>query len=371
MDKAGVNLWIFARQLRLLGLRLSVEDVIAAGDALRLRGDFSFAAVHQVLSAVWVRSYHERSIFDQAYSAYAVLLLGRWDGDCGPHSWLRGLPGPQLPGARSLTWIPEGAAKDLQTSEQTLYTRNARASFTELTPPAVSQTPQDAGNWRERLRNLPKCRRLSFRRVSARRGEAWDLAKVIRRQARSPELVTLWRWRRTHKVQAAWFLWDCSRSMEGFIPVYFPFFRALAAREAKTRIYAFSTRISDITAVLKGGTDQESYQQIFAPARYLRTGTRLSGAMAALAQDLGHQGGSHTNVVLVTDGFDAGSVAELANTLLKVSRRAHRLIWWNPWLNAPGYAPLAPACDLLARRVHNMEAASSLNECVTAWSRLC
>ena len=60
-------------------------------------------------------------------------------------------------------------------------------------------------------------------------------------------------------------------------------------------------------------------------------------------------------VIVVSDGYDTGEPALLADSLATLRRRSRRLVWLNPLLSQPGYAPESrgmqaamPHIDLLA-----------------------
>jgi uncharacterized protein with von Willebrand factor type A (vWA) domain len=46
-------------------------------------------------------------------------------------------------------------------------------------------------------------------------------------------------------------------------------------------------------------------------------------------------------VVILSDGWDRGDPALLAEQLARLQRVAHRVVWVNPLKVTPGYAPLA------------------------------
>ena len=64
---------------------------------------------------------------------------------------------------------------------------------------------------------------------------------------------------------------------------------------------------------------------------------------------------SRTAVLVLSDGYDTGDPAVLANALAQLHRRARRIVWLNPLCGRPGYAPVSqgmqaalPHLDLLA-----------------------
>jgi len=64
---------------------------------------------------------------------------------------------------------------------------------------------------------------------------------------------------------------------------------------------------------------------------------------------------ARTGVIVVSDGYDTGEPGALAAALAALRRRARRVVWLNPLLGHPGFAPESrgmraalPHLDLLA-----------------------
>jgi len=74
----------------------------------------------------------------------------------------------------------------------------------------------------------------------------------------------------------------------------------------------------------------------------------------------------HTIVIVLSDGWDTGQPELLAHELLRIKRRAGRLIWLNPLLGNAAYEPLtrgmAAALPLLDHfaAAHNLAALREL-----------
>jgi len=51
--------------------------------------------------------------------------------------------------------------------------------------------------------------------------------------------------------------------------------------------------------------------------------------------------GPRTVVVIISDGWDRGEVAQLSNEMRALKRRAYRIVWLNPLLGGTGYRPVA------------------------------
>jgi hypothetical protein len=46
-------------------------------------------------------------------------------------------------------------------------------------------------------------------------------------------------------------------------------------------------------------------------------------------------------VVILSDGWDRGDPAQLAEQMARLARVAHRVVWVNPLKASPGFVPLA------------------------------
>ena len=69
-------------------------------------------------------------------------------------------------------------------------------------------------------------------------------------------------------------------------------------------------------------------------------GTRIGESLAQLNREWPHLVDRRTIVIVLSDGWDTGEPDLLATELLRIKRRAARVIWLNPLLGNPSYEPL-------------------------------
>ncbi|MFP5376430.1 MAG: VWA domain-containing protein, partial [Acidimicrobiia bacterium] len=70
-------------------------------------------------------------------------------------------------------------------------------------------------------------------------------------------------------------------------------------------------------------------------------GTRLGEALAAFNDHYGRRGVARgAVVVIVSDGWDCGDPAVVGEQMARLNRLAHRIVWVNPRVAAPGFEPL-------------------------------
>ena len=69
-------------------------------------------------------------------------------------------------------------------------------------------------------------------------------------------------------------------------------------------------------------------------------GTRIGESLAEFDREWGGLVDRRTIVIILSDGWDTGEPEVLSNALLRIKRRAARVLWLNPLLGNPSYEPL-------------------------------
>ncbi|MHA1571295.1 MAG: VWA domain-containing protein, partial [Alphaproteobacteria bacterium] len=70
---------------------------------------------------------------------------------------------------------------------------------------------------------------------------------------------------------------------------------------------------------------------------------------------------SRSVVMILSDGYDTGSVEVLTRELARLKRRAPRLIWMNPLLGWRNYRPVTTAMDAAMPFIDHFAAANTLD----------
>lgn len=182
-------------------------------------------------------------------------------------------------------------------------------------------------------------RRLSRRRrPPARRGRL-DLRRTLRASLGRGDLIELrYRRRKRRKVRLV-LLCDVSGSMDLYSRFLLQFLFAMQNVFGRVETFTFSTRLTRVTQHLRGG----SYRQVLRRLQEVRDwsgGTRIGESLAQFNRDWAHLVDRRTIVVVLSDGWDTGEPEALASELLRIKRRAGRLVWLNPLLGNPSYEPL-------------------------------
>jgi uncharacterized protein with von Willebrand factor type A (vWA) domain len=184
-------------------------------------------------------------------------------------------------------------------------------------------------------------RRRSRRLVSAARGERLHLRRVLREAARHGGVaLRLHRLRRKVKQRPVVLLADVSGSMERYTRLVLQLFYSMRQSLHHVECFVFGTRLTRITRQLELRNPDRALEAASREVLDWAGGTRIGESLAAFnrrwARQMLRRGAV---VVVVSDGWERGDVSELVRELGHLARRCHRLIWLNPHVGRPGYAP--------------------------------
>jgi uncharacterized protein with von Willebrand factor type A (vWA) domain len=207
------------------------------------------------------------------------------------------------------------------------------------------------------------------RRPVARRGRV-DLRRTLRANLSRGDFIELkYRRRKPRKVRLV-LLCDVSGSMDLYSRFLLQFLFAMQNVFGRVETFTFSTRLTRVTEYLRG----RSYRQVLQRLREVQdwsAGTRIGESVAQFNRQWSHLVDRHTIVIVLSDGWDTGQPELLAHELLRIKRRAGRLIWLNPLLGNAAYEPLtrgmAAALPLLDHfaAAHNLAALRDLTRHLT------
>jgi uncharacterized protein len=213
-------------------------------------------------------------------------------------------------------------------------------------------------------------RRLSRRRRPVARRGRLDLRRTMRASLSRGDLVELrYRQRKRRKARLV-LLCDVSGSMDLYSRFLLQFLFALQNVFSRVETFTFSTRLTRVTEHLRG----RSYRHVLRRLVEVRDwsgGTRIGESIAEFNREWGRLLDRRTIVIVLSDGWDTGEPDVLASELLRIRRRAGRLVWLNPLLGNPAYEPLtrgmAAALPLVDRfaPAHNLASLRDLARTLT------
>lgn len=210
---------------------------------------------------------------------------------------------------------------------------------------------------------LMRCFAHRLRRLALRRehistcGNRLDLRATLRRSVSTGGLpLRLIRRDRQRVRPRLVLLLDVSRSMSLYSFFYLRLARILSALLGDLQVFLYHTQLTRVSEALQDPDPRRSQERLMLLSSGWAGGTRIGECLREFndrhASRLVH---SRTAVIVVSDGYDTGEPALLAEQLARLRRRARRIVWLNPLLDRPTYRPTSrgmqaamPHLDLLA-----------------------
>jgi uncharacterized protein len=175
-------------------------------------------------------------------------------------------------------------------------------------------------------------------------GRQLDMRATLRRSHRTGgDPVERIRRLNTVRPRRLVLLADISGSMEPYARAYLQLLHS-AVGGANAETFVFATRLTRLTRQLRIRNPNVALQRAAAAAPDWSGGTRLGDALKAFNDGWGRRGLARGAVLLiVSDGWDAGDPALVAEQMARLSRLAHKVVWVNPRKQSTSFQPLAGA----------------------------
>lgn len=134
-------------------------------------------------------------------------------------------------------------------------------------------------------------------------------------------------------------MWDVSGSMREHESQCFALAHALAAVSRGARVFAFSTNLTEVTSELRRHSYRRAAADVGALIDRADGGTRIGQSLTELAEHSRGLVRDRSTVVLLSDGWDLGEPERTGEALAQLERRAHAIVWVNPYARRPGFEP--------------------------------
>jgi len=336
------NLLVFGRLLRRAGIEVHVGRLLDVAEALTHVDLGSRDEVFHACRALLVHRHEQYAAFERVFAAFWSAHPGMLAAD-NSHDGVDAPDRPPAPDAGPAPGLVAEASPG-EPDEQAVgivrtwsdAERLARRHFGTFTEDELGEA-QDA---LARLRWTPGTRRT--RRWVRGRGPRVDLRRAFAQSLRTRgEIVTLPTRRRLDRPRRLILLCDVSGSMERYARLLIHFAHALGRRHDRLEAFLFSTGLTRVTTALHHRRADQAAAIIAAAVPDWSGGTRIGEVLAQFhrrwARRVLHGG---PVVLLVSDGWDRGDPDELRAQVARLQRICHRLIWLNPLIGTPDYAPL-------------------------------
>jgi uncharacterized protein with von Willebrand factor type A (vWA) domain len=336
----------FAALLRRHGLHVALIQVTDAVRALERLDLGDREEVRLGLRAVLVSRPEDLPTFDRCFEEF-------WRPDAETDPSFPSLVAPSLDAQEDGVPLPSAGQKRETLALDTWGEAEDEESGEPLGVPGVSDSESLAGQdfstfspdqldevFRLTVQIARRlARKLSRRRRPVARRGRIDLRRTLRANLNRGDLIDLrYRRRKRRKVRLL-LLCDVSGSMDLYSRFLLQFVFALQSVFNRVETFTFATRLTRVTHYLKARSYRQALRRL-TEVRDWSGGTRIGESLATFNREWPHLVDRRTIVIVLSDGWDTGEPEVLATELMRIKRRAGRLLWLNPLLGNPSYEPL-------------------------------
>jgi uncharacterized protein with von Willebrand factor type A (vWA) domain len=328
----------FARLLRGAGLDVPVGSTITFATALATVGMERRDAVYWAGRATLVHRPEDTGTYDRAFGAW----------------WEHAAPGSDPveivheitiafdDGAEEGTEPPGDGEKSDTPTVAVRYSPTEvlrHRDFAAYTPAEFAEARRLMAD----LRLAGALRRSRRSRPSRHRRGRPDLRRTVRRALRAGgEPINRAYVEPAQRPRRLVLLCDVSGSMEPYARALVRFLHAAVVGRGRVEAFALGTRLTRITREL---SSRDPDAALAAAARRVvdwSGGTRLGEVLRTFNDEWGVRGLARGAVVVIlSDGWDRGDPALLAEQMARLQRVAYKVVWVNPLKASPDFAPLA------------------------------
>jgi uncharacterized protein with von Willebrand factor type A (vWA) domain len=327
----------FARILRGSGLSVPVGSVVEYARALAAVGLSRPAAVYWAGRATLVTRPEDVSTYDRAFATFftgawvelrslapvvdVALGLDTGGTDDGADASADGADVPTV----AVRWSPA----------ETLRHRD----FAAYSPAEFDEARRLMAD----LRLAAALRRSRRLRPSHRPRGTPDLRRTVRAALRTGgEPIARPTRERGARARRLVLLLDVSGSMEPYARAFVRFLHTAVVGRTRVEAFALGTRLTRVTRELAARDPDAAIAAAALRVVDWSGGTRLGACLREFNDTWGVRGMARgATVVILSDGWDRGEPAALAEQMQRLRRVAHAIVWVNPLKASPGYAPLA------------------------------
>ncbi|HZP97101.1 MAG TPA: VWA domain-containing protein [Candidatus Limnocylindria bacterium] len=355
---AAANLLALPRLVRLHGVAVDAEQsrlLLRALAEIDLdRADDMRAAARAVL----VRHPADVPRFEDAFDTFVALLRGARPSSVNAASrHATRMRESELPAL-----APEQGGGALRASRNVRVVASPlellrRVDFAAMTAEERAAAARFLGTleWAPGLRRSRRFERSTHGALDARA----TLARSRRWMGEPLELV-----KRTprHKRRPLVLLLDISGSMDVYTRLLLQLAHALARGWGRVEAFTFGTRLTRVTRHMRHRRADHALAGAAHAVADWSGGTRIGEGLHEFNRRWSRRVlGRGAVVLLCTDGWERGDVAQLAAEARALQRASYRLVWLNPLAGTRGYAPEAAGAKALAAAVDDHLPASTLD----------
>ena len=371
------NIVYFARVLRKAGLKVGPAAVRDAVEAVQIAGIGSREEFYWVLHSVFVKRREDHEVFDQAFRLFwrtrdlVEKMIAMFSPVAMENKQREKLKAGETRVSQALF---EGHEKQRPPEDKPVIDIDARETVSGnevLRQQDFAQmTAAELAEAKRAIANLT----LPFDQVETRRYKPSATARKIdpratmRAAMRTGGDLILPRFRKHRKVHPPLvIIADISGSMSQYTRIFLHFMHVLSEKRRGVHTFLFGTRLTNITRQMRNKDPDEAVDQCTGAVKDWSGGTRIGEALRLFNRQWSRRVlGQGAVVILITDGLERDSIAELDAEMDRLHRSCRRLIWLNPLLRFDGFEARARGVRTMLghvdefRPVHNINAMADL-----------
>ena len=371
MHKLDQNILLFVRLLRAVGLKVGPSAMLDCLRSVQLVGLHNKTHFYHALSTSMLNRPEDRVLFDQAFNLF-------WRNP----KFMEQVRNMLLPQMKSIAGQAEkdmlrrledalGQSSDQveETSEVTEVQIDARQTISEKEAFQKKDFEMmSADEWSEAeqavarlLCHLPTRPVRRFRPAANIR--RIDLRKSLRKAIHSGGLLLPFYRRPVCQSRPVVVLCDISGSMESYSRMMLHFMHVLT-KQSPVRVssFLFGTQLTNITRMMQNRDVDDAVAAVALAAPDWAGGTRISTSLAEFNQVWSRRVlGQGANILLMTDGLDRETNAELEVQMDRLHKSCAQLIWLNPLLRYDGFAPKSRSVQTILAHVDRFIPVHSLH----------
>lgn len=350
----------FTDMLRRAGVEIATSSTVRFAEALGVTGFTRQRDVYWAGRATLVRRPEDLEAYDATFAAFWFEIGGQGPQDALGH--VPGSEGPETVGTEpevpdlgheegaglhsSHHAAPSGAPSD-QPSEDGTQTVTLRYSPAETLATKdfarlSDEELEEVHRLMARLGWVGPRRTTRRRRRTRHRGGILDIRSVMRDMSHTGGEPFVRRWLEpATRERRVVFVCDVSGSMAPYARMLLRFLHAAAAGRGEVEAFTVGTRLTRVTRALDTHDPDAALAAVARAVPDWSGGTRIGAALGELNGRWASRGLTRGAVVVIlSDGWDCGDPALLAEQMARLSRLSRRIVWVNPLRATPGYEPL-------------------------------
>ena len=364
------NVVFFARALRRAGLPVGPASVIDAVRALEVAGIGRREDFYWTLHAHFVSKREHRPVFHEAFEIFwrerglIDKILEILSPVAPPQPGETEKPKPGQSRAREALSSPH-EAKDILQPEVEVDARLTMSSREILQNKDFAQ--MSAAEIEEARKALTALALpddlLKTRRMRPAANGRLDPRRTLRASMKVGGDIILPQFRSRVMVRPPLVaLCDISGSMSAYSRLFLHFLHALSEQRRGVQTFLFGTRLTNVTRQLQKKDPDEALAGCSDKVADWSGGTRIASALHDFNRDWARRVlGQGATVLLITDGLERDTEADLGHEMDRLHRSCRRLIWLNPLLRFAGFEAKARGIKAMLPHVDEFRTAHSLD----------